>query len=153
MIIHRLARTLVTVCVQHHRCLFGEVVDGELSRNAAGQMVAYWWQQLPHKFEDMRLDACVVMPNHCHGIIVLQRDESTTAQTALPDVMHWFKTMTTNAYIRGVKNDGWSRFDGKLWQRSYHDHIVRSADDLTRIRAYIANNPAQWATDRFYQDS
>jgi REP element-mobilizing transposase RayT len=61
--------------------------------------------------------------------------------------MQWFKTMTTNGYIQGVKNSGWPRFTGKLWQRSYYEHIVRKDDDLNRIREYIVNNPLQWGMD------
>ncbi len=61
--------------------------------------------------------------------------------------MNWFKTMTTNEYIRGVKERDWPRFEGKLWQRGYYDHIIRSEQDLESIRSYIINNPAQWAID------
>ncbi|MDZ7778096.1 MAG: transposase [Bacteroidales bacterium] len=65
------------------------------------------------------------------------------------DVMDWFKTMTTNAYIRGVKNNDWMRFDGKLWQRNYHDHIIRNGDAYQKILEYIINNPAKWNGDTF----
>jgi putative transposase len=63
--------------------------------------------------------------------------------------MDWFKTMTTNAYIRGVKNDGWRRFDDKLWQRNYYDHIIRDWQDDVRISTYIIDNPAKWDDDKF----
>jgi REP element-mobilizing transposase RayT len=63
------------------------------------------------------------------------------------DVVGWFKTMTTNAYIRGVKQSGWAPFDKRLWQRNYYEHIIRSEDSLRRIREYIATNPVRWAED------
>ena len=63
-------------------------------------------------------------------------------------VVQWFKTMTTNEYIRGVKQNGWLRFDGKLWQRNYYDHIIRNENELNRIRRYIVDNPAKWQYDR-----
>lgn len=63
--------------------------------------------------------------------------------------MQWFKTMTTNAYIRGVKQLGWVPFPGKLWQRNYYEHIIRSERALSAIRQYIAENPARWALDRY----
>ncbi|MGM0647577.1 MAG: hypothetical protein ACQESZ_04220, partial [Bacteroidota bacterium] len=66
------------------------------------------------------------------------------------DVMDWFKTMTTNEYIRGVKNNNWRRFNGKLWQRNYYDHIIRNAIEYQRISEYIINNPAKWNDDKFY---
>jgi REP element-mobilizing transposase RayT len=66
----------------------------------------------------------------------------------LHTVIQWFKTMTTNEYIRGVKQNGWSTFPGKLWQRNYYEHIVRNENELNRIREYIMNNPLQWELDR-----
>ena len=61
--------------------------------------------------------------------------------------MGWFKTMTTNAYILGVKQQGWTPYRGRLWQRNYYEHIVRNDNDLDRIRQYIAANPSRWASD------
>jgi len=68
----------------------------------------------------------------------------------LSDVVRWFKTMTTNEYIRGVKNLGWQPFDRKLWQRNYYEHIIRTPESHERIANYIVNNPAKWAEDKFY---
>ncbi len=65
------------------------------------------------------------------------------------DLVDWFKTMTTNEYIRGVKQFDWPRFDGKLWQRNYYEHIIRSTGELNRIANYIINNPAKWHNDKF----
>ena len=68
-------------------------------------------------------------------------------RTTLGGVIQWYKTMTTNEYIRGVKELGWTRFNGKLWQRDYFDHIVRNAESLDRIREYIRDNPIRWSLD------
>ncbi|MDI9311558.1 MAG: transposase, partial [Limnohabitans sp.] len=67
-------------------------------------------------------------------------------------VVQWFKTMTTNEYIRGVKNLGWPPFDGKLWQRNYYEHIIRNKQSYQTISKYINNNPAKWADDKFYTE-
>ena len=77
-----------------------------------------------------------------------ERTRGEHAGSPLPGVVQWFKTMTTNEYIRGVKQWGWPRFDGKLWQRNYWDHIVRNENDLRRIRKYIIDNPAKWGMGR-----
>jgi putative transposase len=58
--------------------------------------------------------------------------------------------MTTNEYIRGVKQYGWPPFPGKLWQRNYWEHIVRDESELNRIREYVSNNPAQWEMDSLF---
>jgi len=65
------------------------------------------------------------------------------------DAMDWFKTMTTNEYIRGVKQFGWQRFDKKLWQRNYYEHIIRNDHSFNRISKYIQNNPCVWGNDKF----
>jgi len=66
-------------------------------------------------------------------------------------VVQWFKTMTTNEYIRGVKTLGWQPFNKKLWQRNYWEHIIRNEQSYKRIANYIINNPVKWENDRFYQ--
>ena len=68
--------------------------------------------------------------------------------STISDVVGWFKTMTTNEYIRGVKNLGWRRFDGKLWQRNYWEHIIRADDSYQQIAEYILQNPSKWNDDQ-----
>ena len=65
-------------------------------------------------------------------------------------VVQWFKMMTTNEYIRGVKTLGWARFNGKLWQRNYYEHIIRNEQSYQNISNYIINNPAKWKKDKFF---
>ncbi len=65
---------------------------------------------------------------------------------SLSDMIQWFKTMTTNEYIRHVKQDKWPPFYKRLWQRDYYEHIIRNDQALNRIRQYIINNPRKWKT-------
>ena len=65
----------------------------------------------------------------------------------LHSVVQWFKTMTTNEYIRNVKSNDWKRFNGKLWQRNYWEHIIRNQKAYQNISEYIINNPSKWNTD------
>ena len=69
----------------------------------------------------------------------------------LHGVVQWFKTMSTNEYIRGVKNHDWPRFRDKLWQRNYYEHIIRDQRGFENISGYIENNPGKWGDDRFYR--
>jgi len=62
-------------------------------------------------------------------------------------VIQAFKSLTTNAYIHGVKNHNWPPFVGKLWQRNYYERIIRNEAELNNIRQYIHDNPGKWATD------
>jgi putative transposase len=69
------------------------------------------------------------------------RAAPTNAVPTIVDIVGWFKTMSTNEYIRRVKNDNWKPFREHFWQRSFHDRVIRSKDELNDIRAYIKNNP------------
>lgn len=71
--------------------------------------------------------------------------------SALCDILQWFKTMTTNKYIEGIKSLDWQPFIGKLWQRNYHEHIIRNEESYHRIADYIINNPAKWELDKLYK--
>lgn len=156
----------ITICTQNRECLFGEITDGAMQVNFAGKMIQKWWSELIKKFKDIELDEFIIMPNHIHGIILINIVGATlcgrpdlmneqyqkTGQPhrvapTLGDIMDWFKTMTTNEYIVGVNMHGWPRFNGKLWQRNYYEHIIRNGDDLNTIREYIAMNPMRWAED------
>lgn len=65
-------------------------------------------------------------------------------------VVQWFKTMTTNEYIRNVKSNNWQRFDGKLWQRNYWEHIIRNEKSYHTISEYIKKNPQNWKNDTLH---
>jgi putative transposase len=67
--------------------------------------------------------------------------------TTLSDVMERFKSITTKRYIAGVRAHGWHSFSGRLWQRSYHDRIIRNETELNRIRTYVCSNPSNWDAD------
>ena len=73
------------------------------------------------------------------------------AGSPLRAVVQWFKTMTTNEYIRGVKTMGWPPYNKNLWQRNYYEHIIRTPQSRQRITDYIMNNPANWETDKFHE--
>jgi REP element-mobilizing transposase RayT len=175
----------VTMVTQGRATLFGEVVNGEMILNDAGEMVVRWWLELPNKFPNVNVDIFVVMPNHFHGIIFITdgadadvvgddlrvvpdlravpdlRDDdkgehvgsprqidSSRPNAPLSQMIQWFKTMTTNEYICGVKQLGWKPFNGKVWQRDYYEHIIRNPSAADRIARYIESNPARWNEDK-----
>jgi len=161
----------VTICTQNRLHLFGEITNDEMVLNDAGMMVVKWWNELENKYPDIELDEFAVMPNHFHGIIQIfdtntvgadlrvcpflcihphYQDRHVGRRAGLPlhRMMQWFKTMSTNEYICNVKNNYWTPFIKKLWQRNYYDHIVRNENELNRIREYIIINPMQWQCDR-----
>ena len=159
----------VTVCTQQRRSLYGTVVDAEMQLNDAGRMVEHWWLKLAEKFAEVVLDEHITMPNHFHGIIVIvdcrgapvcapswgETDAVRLPEKRVPlgEIVQWFKTMTTNEFIRGVKESGWPRFDRKLWQRDYFEHVIRDEKSSNNIRRYIRANPLMWPHDRYNPQS
>jgi len=167
----------VTICSFQRECLFGEVVDGEVRLNDAGGMVSDLWEVLPERFQTVRTEEHVVMPNHFHGIIMIldgrgepcvrpsfRKDDNRgkgdqeqkgdhkdrpygTEDNSLARVIQAFKSLTTHAYIEGVNFQEWPPFPGRLWQRNYYDRVIRSEKELANIRQYIVDNPAKWDLD------
>jgi putative transposase len=133
--------------------------------NPAGKMVEKWWREIPNKFKSIELDKYIVMPNHFHGILIIKnvpliKEEQT--HRSVPTIDHnifgnigllgqsiqWFKTMTTNEYIKNVKQNNWPRFCQKLWQSRFHDRIIRSEKEYWAKRIYIEDNPKNWNKDK-----
>lgn len=73
-----------------------------------------------------------------------------TTKKTVGDMIGAFQSIVTVEYIRGVKNCGWQRFDKKLWQRNYWEHIIRNEQAYQNISNYIINNPKNWDKDRFH---
>jgi len=81
-----------------------------------------------------------------------QNDNGILKNKTIGDMMDAFKSIITVEYIRGVKNKGWDRFEGKLLQRDYYEHIIRNELEYQRISEYIINNPSKWKGDKFYSE-
>ncbi len=82
--------------------------------NAIGNMVDEIWRDIPRQFPGVELDACIIMPNHIHGLIAIGPDDAGQSPD-LADIIGWFKAVTTNRYIWGVRDQGWPRFNERLW--------------------------------------
>jgi len=149
----------VTICTEDRLPFFGQINDGEVLLNAAGEMVLSLWHALK-ELSGVTPDEFVVMPNHIHGILWLEESPSSevsapiisprpqgTLAGTLGRIMQRFKSLTTNQYIAGVKIQGWCPFPGRLWQRNYFEHIVRDDEALKSIRDYIRLNPQRWESD------
>jgi REP element-mobilizing transposase RayT len=67
---------------------------------------------------------------------------------SLPDVVHRFKSLTTSRYGDGVRNAGWTPYEGRLWQRNYFERVIRNERELDGLRAYIEANPLRWNEDK-----
>ena len=143
----------VTICTQNRIHVFGEIADGALRGRPGGphEMAERWMQELERRFPDIRLGPHIVMPNHVHMLLERIGDNAGDhTGSPLREIVGWFKTMTTNDYIRHVKNGEYAPFPGRLWQRNYYEHIIRNDLDYLQTAEYIENNPARWEEDREY---
>ncbi|MDO8615561.1 MAG: transposase [Dehalococcoidia bacterium] len=133
----------VTLVCKDRELLFDSPLFRQIAQTA--------WLELEALYEDVTLDTHVVMPNHFHGIIVLgapRRGGSRTAPTAplirkpLGRLVGAFKTMSTKRInqIRGTPAH-------TVWQRNYHERVIRHERELNAVREYILDNPRRWAED------
>ena len=146
----------VTVVTHDRRCLFGEIAGGGVRLNHPGRVVAETWEWLETRYPFVTLDEYVVMPNHLHGLLAITDeggragdsriaptgDRSGVGRKALGSLIGAFKTVATKRVnvARGAPGR-------RLWQRNFHDRVVRSEEDLDHIRAYIRDNPLRWELD------
>lgn len=133
----------VTICAHHMETRFGTVDSTGVVLNGAGRDIEMLWDGIPERHPGVRLDIHVVMPNHIHGIVMLGTDPGSTPPS-LSVIVGQFKSMTTAVYGRGVRSGTYPPFDRSLWQRGFHDHIVRNEQSLEEVRRYIQGNPARW---------
>ncbi len=154
----------VTICTVNCELLFGEVVGGKMVMSEWGGEVNACWQAINAHFRHVELDEFQIMPNHLHGILTIaQRYEEAPsvvgAQHAAPlqrnvispnvhpgslaAIVRSFKS-AVSAHVNLLRQTPGT----PVWQRNYHEHVVRDENDLHRIREYIQTNPLRWELDR-----
>ncbi|MDE0085308.1 MAG: transposase, partial [Candidatus Poribacteria bacterium] len=143
----------VTICVQHRKCIFGTIIDGQIHLNEIGDIVVKWWNRIPQHFPSIEIGEYVIMPNHIHGIIAWNVDVGARSprpkdKPSLGKIVAYFKYQSTK-FINQHHNTPGKR----IWQRNYHDHVIRDDNDLQRLREYIQNNPKKWELDQLHPDN
>ena len=160
----------VTMCTKDREDSFGEIVGGEMRLNEVGEIAVKCWKEIPLYFPSIELNEFVVMPNHVHGIIAIVRmmgpasamvpggaiqesprpeenDPLSRRRMILPKLIGRFKQNSAKQIniLRGTSGM-------PVWQRGYHDHIIRNSASLARVRAYIITNPQHWQMDKQNRD-
>jgi putative transposase len=156
------------------------VKNGKMILNEYGQIANDEWIKLSERFSNFELDVFQIMPNHMHGIILLNdasvgagftpapnyvnsqndgpsnnyvkfNDEKRATARVAPtvsDIVGVYKSLVANGCLNIYKSKNESM--GKLWQRNYYEHIIRTERSLSRISEYIVNNPHKWIEDKFF---
>ncbi len=165
----------VTICTKDRQDYFGKINHGKMEFTAIGRIADQYWRDIPNHFDDVILDSFVVMPNHTHGIVVIdpgmvstgpRRDEIYRVPTdnnqkiiggatgkhnpmlspnSLGRIIREYKSAVT----RYCTKNGITPF---AWQPRFHDRIIRDENELNRVRLYIQQNPEKWERDRNNKD-
>lgn len=128
----------VTIVTKNNRSFFGRVEHGCTRYSPLGQLVCETWRRIPSHFKNSTLDEFVIMPNHIHGIIILENDNVASLST----IVGSFKSAVTKMANR---KSSCLRF---TWLPRFYDHIIRNDNDLIRIKKYIQDNPLKWDIDK-----
>lgn len=149
----------VTICAKDRKCVFGKIEHGNILLNDVGNVVKTCWLEIPDHYPNVVLHEFVIMPNHIHGMI-----ELVGANYYSPDstgqIIFWANNNsplqangtsgTIGAIVRGFKIGTTKILSKSIWQRNYHDHIIRNADAYHKILEYIITNPLKWNDDCYH---
>ena len=144
----------VTICTEKRKNTLCAIVgDGFPVPKKAGQITEANVHRISLKFPEVYVDKYVIMPNHIHLIIIITDDEELRAiresplrgRSVISKVIGYVK-MNASKEIHG-KSD-----DAVIWQRGFHDHIIRDRRDYEKIAKYIYENPIRWQYDCFFAE-
>ena len=141
----------ITICSFKHNCLFGEIFveTAEMILSDIGKIVSKCWFDLEEHYPQIALDEFIIMPNHVHGIILIEENGSLEIRNhGLSEFVRAFKSFSSRG-IGELKLKDLSR----IWQSGFYDHIIHSAKELEGIRNYIRDNPVNWINDHYYGSS
>lgn len=136
----------ITVCTYQRQCLLANVKnvrDKESSSQVIeltviGKSAQEHLTRFNEFYPNVKLDSYVIMPNHIHMIIAIDNGLPNSSAPSIPLILHAFKNQVAKKY------------GSPLWQRSYHEIIIRSEQELSDTRTYILNNPLKWILDKYY---
>jgi putative transposase len=144
----------VTINTKNHILYFGEVVIGKIDLNALGNLAENMWKQIPFHYKNVELDYFVIMPNHIHGIIILNESKDVACNVSTSEMGKLSpRKNSLSVIIRGYKSavtkyaheNGINNFS---WQSRYYDRIIRNEKELYEIRKYIEQNPMKWDLEK-----
>lgn len=142
----------VTICTHDHYHYFGKITEGKMHFSEIGKIANQYWIDIPKHFPSVILGEWVVMPNHIHGIIIINPVETPNLDISanphwktgsLGNIINQYKRICT-IEIRKILPDF-------AWQSRFYEHIIRNENDFYRTSEYIFNNPLSWQEDKYYE--
>jgi putative transposase len=157
----------VTICTFNNESLLGKIEEGKMALNRFGIIVEQCWNDLSNHYSNIVLDDFVFMPNHFHGIVIIDNKRLLQRNTKNTFVEMGLKPISTNSenkiqhglseFIRALKTFSSRRINEirgtigtPVWQSGFYDHIIHGDDELNLVRQYISENPENWGKDELY---
>ena len=172
----------ITICTKNREYYFGDIVDVTMYLSQTGVIADILWHEIPHHAAFVELGEFVVMPNHIHGILILDKPDGDANANANVETGHAlslppqpvqppnpsdqkpigqqrFQNIGKNSVssIIGSYKSAVTKHANRLglengWQKRFHDHIIRDYAEYQGISDYIIDNPANWKNDKFYNE-
>ena len=147
----------ITICATNRINLFGLITVGqglcscrysEIELSMIGQIIKNELLQLETRYNTIKIDKYVIMPNHIHAIFIVEntnRQEQSPCPTIM-DIVCAYKSITTKLCNKNYGVNG-----STIWQTRFHDHIIRNEAEYLKIREYIDTNLIKWQDDCYYE--
>ncbi len=136
----------VTICSHEHKYIFGDILrigdSNVFSPSRIGELVEENFFQLPDRFPEFALIHFSLLPNHLHFLTMKNKTDHDTAKS-VSDLVGVFKSLSD----RAVRNE-MSMI--RIWQKSFHDHIIRDEKDFQTHWLYIEENLNRWNEDEYF---
>ena len=139
----------ITICTYQKQKLLSHIrqdgIDCTVIPTALGEIIKTCWEHMESVSPYIKLDDYCLMPNHLHGIIVIDAPEDME-HPGISELIHGFKSATTRQYNKLVPPER----KNTLWQSSFYDEIIKNEEMLYDVRKYIMGNPSKWLADDMY---
>ena len=138
----------ITICTKEKQCLLGHIVGTSIARPPAvvlsryGTIVNTAIQEIPKHYPAISVDHYVIMPNHIHLLLQINTDANGRPMVA----------PTISAVVQQLKGTITKQIGCSIWQKLFHDHVIRAEQDYQKIWTYIDTNPVKWKEDCFYEE-
>ena len=149
----------ITICTKNKEHFFGEIKDKKMILSKVGVIVDVLWHQIPYHRPYLELEEFVVMPNHIHAIITIDKPiekmENVEEEWFFLENRFQNQGKDTLSSILGSYKSGVTKHVNRLglesaWQPRFHDNIIENDESYERISKYIQNNVENWENDKFF---
>jgi REP element-mobilizing transposase RayT len=120
--------------------------QNDIKLSKIGQIIDIQWNDIPNQYDNIELDEYIIMSNHIHGILVIDKRDGASPSPTISNIIGSFKSKCSVDNLNYIKHNNLNT-SGQIWQRSFYDHVIRNERSLMAVRKYISENPENWEQD------